>query len=108
MRENRKRLNYTPADFVFQYVNPIEYVEAWFDNHPFPADIERFVIRIKRTKIEIFAARDVFDTWLIKITYVTAKKAMTQSKEFKPISDTLGITQILIYNKLFLFQDQRF
>jgi hypothetical protein len=93
---------------MFEYHNPTEYINAWFDYHPDPGAIERFNFEFKKTKVEVFAARDYFDTWLIKITYHTAQKAMTESKGIKPLSDLMGITQILIRNKLFLFQDQRF
>lgn len=93
---------------MFEHVNPVEYINAWFDYHPNPAEIERYNFEFEKTSIEIFAARDIFDTWLIKITYHTARKAMMESKQIKPLSEMMGITQILINNKLFLFQDQRF
>ncbi len=93
---------------MFEYVNPTEYINAWFDYHPDPGAIERYNFEFEKTSIEIFAARDIFDTWLIKITYHTARKAMMESKQIKPLSDAMGITQILINRKLFLFQDQRF
>ena len=93
---------------MFEYENPMEYVDAWFDLHPDPSAIERYNFEFEKTSIEIFTARDYFDTWLIKITYHTARKAMMESKQIKPLSDNMGITQILIYRKLFLFQDQRF
>ena len=93
---------------MFNYINPMEYINAWFDYHPDPGAIERYNFEFEKTSIEIFAARDIFDTWLIKITYDTARKAMMESKQIKPLSEMMGITQILINRKLFLFQDQRF
>lgn len=98
---------------MFEYRNPMEHVNAWFDCHPHPADIEKteFTISLddsREINIEVFQARDVFDTFLIKLTFYTARKAMTISRSLNPLMDSMGITQILIYNKLFLFQDQRF
>ena len=88
----------------------MEYVHAWFDEHPQPADIIRneYHLEAENINIEVFQARDVFDTFLIKLTFHTARKAMMVSKNINPLMDDMGITQILINDKLFLFQDQRF
>ena len=86
----------------------MNYVEAWFDEHPDPGAIESDIFMLGKCELEIFSARDIFDTWMIKITFENAHQANHWSRKLRPVSDRMGVTQILIYKKLFLFQDLRF
>lgn len=92
----------------FELVNPMAYVEAWFDHHPYPDAVEKHFLMIGNVEMEIYLADQVYDTWLIKLKFHTARKAMQWSKQLRVISTRMGITQILKNNKLFLFKDTRF
>lgn len=86
------------------------YIEAWFDNHPEPWNIDchSFDGVWKDHDVEIFFADQVFNTWMIKITCNNARRATFLSKLFYKTTCQMDITQILIGKKLFLFQDHRF
>ena len=86
----------------------MDYVEAWFDNHPEPENIDMHQFEFEDLQIQIFFADMVYNTWMIKITCNNARRAAHYSQQFHETTRSMGITQILIGNKLFLFQDQRF
>jgi len=88
--------------------SPQLYVEAWFDNHPEPYNIDCHSFRLGKVKIEVFFANQVFDTWLVKISCINAKQALHLSKLFGKTASQMDVTQILIYKELFLFKDLRF
>lgn len=83
----------------------MNYVEAWFDNHPEP---ENIVYDDITEEIRIFYADGCHDIWLINISLNNARAAAVLSSKLKTLSFALGIEQILIGNRLFLFEDQRF
>lgn len=88
----------------------MDYIEAWFDHHPEPENIDchNFDGVWKDHKVEIYFADLVYNTWLIKITCNSARRAVFLSKLFYKTTSQMDITQILINKNLFLFQDQRF
>jgi hypothetical protein len=89
----------------------MDYVEAWFDNHPEPENIDCHsfsFIEIKDTKVDIFFADQIHNTFMIKITSKTAKRSLYLSKLLYKTTCQMGIDQILINNKLFLLTDLRF
>lgn len=86
----------------------IQYVEAWFDNHPEPHNIDMHLFEINENRIEVFFADMIHDTWLVKITCKTATSAVTLSKVLYKTTCQMGIDLILKNNKLFLFTDRRF
>lgn len=92
----------------FETVRLMDYVEAWFDYHPEPENIERSTFELNGRKIIIYWANHVQDTIMIQIICKNATMATKLSERFKPISQGLFLTQILIGKKLFLFTDSRF
>jgi len=86
------------------------YIEAWFDNHPEPWNIDchSFDEVFGEYNVEVFFADQVFNTWMIKISCRNARRAVHLSKLFYKTTCQMDITQILIGKKLFLFQDYRF
>jgi len=94
----------------FENESPQAYVEAWFDNHPEPynIDMHSFAGLSDTEEFEIFFADQVFNTWMIKITCENARRAAYLSKLFYKTTCQMDITQVLIGKKLFLFQDHRF
>ncbi len=89
----------------------MNYVEAWFDNHPEPENLELFEIpeSIKGDPlITVFAADQILDTFMIKLTFATAMKAHRASEFLSSLTTTMGLTHILINRNLFLFTDKRF
>lgn len=85
-----------------------EYVEAWFDNHPEPWNIDCHEFNSGNTKIEVFFADQVFNTWMIKLSCQNARRALFFSKLFYKTTCQMDVTQILINKTLFLFKDLRF
>ena len=88
----------------------MDYVEAWFDYHPEPWNIEMFIKEFgagDSAVITVFAADQVFDTFMIKLTYPTAKKAVEASGYLEDVSKIMGLTKILVNRNLFLFTDRR-
>lgn len=92
----------------FEADDPQAYVEAWFDNHPEPYNIDCHEFNLGNTKIEVFFADQVFDTWMIKLSCNNARRALYLSKLFYKTTSQMDITQILIFKTLFLFKDLRF
>ncbi len=92
----------------FETESPQAYVESWFDNHPEPWNIDCHSFDWKDSEVEVFFADGVFDVWMVKITCNNARRSTYLSKLFYKTTCQMGITQILIGKKLFLFQDQRF
>jgi len=86
----------------------MDYVEAWFDYHPEPENIELLQFETERKKIIIYWADNVQDTIMIKIISKNARASEVLSRKLKPISHGLFLTQILIGKELFLFTDTRF
>lgn len=86
----------------------MDYVEAWFDNHPEPENIDTHKFDLGELEVDIFFADQVFNNWMIKITCNNARRAFYYSQLFYKTTSQMDITQILIGKKLFLFQDQRF
>jgi len=93
---------------MFENVRKMNYVEAWFDNHPEPQNIDCHVFHQGDTELSIYFADQVFNTWMIKISCKTARRALFYSKLVYKTTCQMDITQILINNKLFLFKDLRF
>ena len=89
----------------------MNYVEAWFDNHPEPENLELFEFPEhpgNNPLITIFAADQVLDTFMIKLTFATATKAVQASEFLSELTTIMGLTHILINRNLFLFTDRRF
>lgn len=86
----------------------MDYIEAWFDNHPEPWNIDMHQFELGDLEVEIFFADLVYNNWLIKITCENARRAFYYSQLFYTTTSQMDVTQILINKKLFLFQDQRF
>ena len=92
----------------FETIRLMDYVEAWFDYHPEPENIEFLELDLNGRKVTIYWANHVHDTFMLKITCKNARQATVLSRRLQPISHGLALTQILIGNKLFLFTDRRF
>lgn len=92
----------------FETIRLMDYVEAWFDYHPEPENIERLTFDLNDRKVIVFWANRVQDTFMINIICKNARQATVLSRRLKPISHGLLLTQILINNKLFIFTDRRF
>lgn len=87
----------------------IEYVYAWFENHPNPEEIDCHSFSLFGDhKVEVYFADQVFDCWAVKITCKTARRAVYLSQLFYKTTCQMDIDQILIGNKLFFLKDQRF
>lgn len=94
----------------FDVESPQGYVEAWFDNHPEPWNIDCHAFDINSSSIEnieVYFADMVYNTWLIKINCNNMRRSLTLSKLLYKTTSQMDITQILIEKKLFLFQDLR-
>jgi len=91
-----------------QIVNPLDYVEAWFDNHPEPYNIDCHQFEFGRSKVYVYFADLIFETWLIKMECHSAQRALYYSKLFYKTTSQMNITQILKNKTLFLFTDKRF
>ncbi len=89
-----------------------EYIEAWFDYHPEPENLELFefpkTITGSETTINVFAADQVLDTYMIKICFPTMKKRIQASDYLSEIAEVMDVTLIGINRNLFLFTDRRF
>ncbi len=81
------------------------HIEAWFDNHPEPWNIDCHLFNFGSNEIEVFFADCIFDIWMIKITCNNARKALMLSKLYYKTTSQMDITQILIGKKLFLLKD---
>ncbi len=86
----------------------MNYVEAWFDNHPEPYNIDMHLFEIGDKIIEVYFADQVFNTWMIKITCKTATAAVKLHKLLYKTTCQMDIHQYLKNRKLFLFTDLRF
>ncbi len=91
----------------------MNYVEAWFDNHPEPENLELFefpesVSGKDAPLITVFAADQIMDTFMIKLTFASATKAARASQFLSELTTIMGLTHILINRNLFLFTDKRF
>lgn len=86
----------------------MDYVEAWFDHHPEPQNIDTHWFTFQNMNIHVYFADQVFDTWCIKITHKSAFDALKLSKLLYKTTCQMDIQQVLINNKLFLLKDQRF
>jgi len=88
------------------------YIEAWFDNHPEPENLEIFEfpesVSGKCPIINVYAADQILDTFMIKLTYPTATKALHASQYLEELTTIMGLTHILLNRNLFLFTDRRF
>jgi len=91
----------------FETIRLMDYVEAWFDYHPEPENIDFVEIELNNVKIVIYWADLVQDNFMIKIICNNARQATVLSQRLGPISSGLFLTQILIGKKLFLFTDRR-
>lgn len=100
--------DYETDQMRFENIRKMDYVEAWFDNHPEPENIDIHTFSLGNYKIEIYFAELVYNNFMIKITCNNARAAETLSKMLYQTTAQMGIEQILIFRKLFLFQDQRF
>ncbi len=88
------------------------YIESWFDYHPEPWNIEIFefpeLLTGKSVAISVFTADQVLDTFMIKLTFATAKKAVQANDYIYELAKIMGLTMILLNRNLFLFTDRRF
>lgn len=88
------------------------YVEAWFDNHPEPENLELFefpeLLPSNACAMTVFTADQVHDNYMIKLTFHTAKKAAYVSQQIYEVVRVMNLTSILINRNLFLFTDRRF
>ncbi len=89
-----------------------DYIEAWFDYHPEPENLELFeipkTITGSETTITVFAADQVLDTYMIKLCFPTAKRAYEAEQYLGTLADLMNVTMILLNRKLFIFTDRRF
>ncbi len=89
-----------------------EYVEAWFDYHPEPENLELFEIpkTLGRNTmaVSIFAADQVLDTYMIKITFKTMTKRVEAGNYLYEISQIMNVEMVGIGRNLFIFTDRRF
>lgn len=92
----------------FETVRLMDYVEAWFDYHPEPENIEFIELELNTCKVTIFWANLIHDTFMIKLEFQNSRRATVMSQRLAPVSHGLGLTQILVGKKLFLFTDRRF
>jgi len=104
---SRRRFYETSSMGYFETIRLMDYVEAWFDYHPEPENIDFVEIELNGTKIVIYWADLVQDNFMIKIICNNARQATVLSQRLGPISSGLFLTQILIGKKLFLFTDRR-
>jgi hypothetical protein len=86
----------------------MNYVEAWFDYHPEPFNIEPHEFLWGDHLITIFAADMVHDSFMIKCEFSSATKALQLENEFSKLVMTMGLSMIRINRSLFLFTDRRF
>ncbi len=86
----------------------MNYVEAWFDNHPEPENIDMHIFTIDGRSIEVFFADMIYNTWMVKITCESATEALFLSNVLYKTTCQMNIEQILNNKKLFLFTDTRF
>ncbi len=92
---------------TFESLRLMDYVEAWFDNHPEPENIEMFEFD-NEVKTTFYLADQVYNCFMIKIECENARRATWLSRHYKYLSEKMGVTQILINKQLFLFTDLRF
>ncbi len=92
----------------FETINPMIYVESWFDNHPEPWNIDMHLFNFGNEEIYIYFADMVHNNFMIKISCNNARRASFLSKLFYKTTSQMGITQILKNKELFLFTDTRF
>ncbi len=98
----------------FEEERLLNYVEAWFDNHPEPENIDCHTFGIDNEcmsqggKVHIYFADMIHNNFMIKIESHTARRALYLSKLFYKTTCQMGITQILKNKNLFLFTDTRF
>jgi hypothetical protein len=86
----------------------MNYIEAWFDYHPEPFNIEPYEFLFDEYLITIFAAEMIHDNFMIKIECPTASSALEMENKFSRITKIMNITLIRINRNLFLFTDRRF
>jgi hypothetical protein len=90
---------------TFESLRLMDYVEAWFDNHPEPENIEFIDVT---ENCRIFYAENCHDIWMINLSFENMRAAAVMSSTLQNMSKALGITQILVGKRLFLFEDRRF
>ncbi len=89
----------------YGYISNItERIEAWFDEHPCPYDIDILTMEYDLLKIEIFFCDGLEDDFMIKITCNNARLAATLSKTLMLLTSSIGVEQLLKNNKLFLLR----
>ncbi len=86
----------------------MNYVEAWFDYHPEPFNIEPHEFLWGETLITIFAAEMVHDNFMIKCEFSTATRALKIENKISKLIMIMGLSMIRINRNLFLFTDRRF
>ncbi len=86
----------------------MNYVEAWFDNHPEPFNIDMHLFEFDDKTIEVYFADMIYNTWMVKITCKTAAATVMLSKILYKTTCQIGIDQVLKNKILFLFTDTRF
>ncbi len=86
----------------------MNYVEAWFDYHPEPFNIEPHEFLFGEIVITIFAAEMIHDNFMLKAEFPTAAKALAWENQIARLIMIMGLTLIRINRNLFLFTDRRF
>jgi DNA polymerase III delta prime subunit len=89
-----------------------EYIEAWFDYHPEPENLELFefpeTITGKETTINVFAADQILDNYMIKICFPTTNKRVQAQNYLLELAKIMSIEMVGLSRNLFLFTDRRF
>lgn len=84
-----------------------ERIEAWFDEHPIPYEIDAHFFTIDYSQIKdvkVFFCDGLEDDFLIKIRCYNAQRAEYLSKLLYKTTSQMGIEQILIFKELFLLR----
>ncbi len=84
------------------------HIEAWFDYHPEPWNIEPYEFLLNEKIITVFAADMVHDNFMIKCECATARDALQTENDVSQLAMIMGLDLVRINRNLFLFTDRRF
>lgn len=82
-------------------------VEAWFDEHPIPWEIDAHTFGVDAgqiDKVTVYFCDEWRKDFLIKILCKNARRAEYLSRLFYKTTSQMDIEQILIYKELFLLR----
>jgi hypothetical protein len=79
-------------------------IEAWFDEHPEPWNIDMHSFEFENCEVEVFFADVIYDIWMVKITCNNARRATFLSKLYYKTTSQMDIEQVLIGKKLFFLK----